>query len=55
MTDKLKIVKRYKYTNIMDLRDAVKKYIAFHNDYRPHETLQLKTPNAFEAEYYSKL
>ncbi len=35
-----------------ELKECVDKYIGFYNNYRPHGTLNNKTPNQFEDEYW---
>ena len=35
-----------------ELEPAVKEYIEYYNNFRPHRTLDNKTPNQFEEEYY---
>lgn len=35
-----------------ELEPAVKEYIEYYNNFRPHRTLNNKTPNQFEEEYY---
>lgn len=35
-----------------ELELAVKEYIEYYNNFRPHRTLNNKTPNQFEEEYY---
>ena len=42
--------KTYKFFE--DLEQSVKSYMNYNNDYRPHQTLQNKTPNQFEEEFY---
>ena len=37
-----------------ELEASVESYVKFYNDYRPHETLKYKTPNQFEAEFYTE-
>ncbi len=36
-----------------ELEECVDKYIAFYNDYRPHNSLKGKTPNQVEKEFFS--
>lgn len=43
------------YEYFEELSDAVKNYIEFYNDYRPHKSLGYKTPNQVEIEYYSSI
>lgn len=35
-----------------ELKNSVKNYIDYYNNYRPHKTLNYKTPKDFEIEYY---
>lgn len=45
---------RRKFKSEAEMMKAVAEYIEFYNDKRPHATLNYKTPNQFEAEYYEK-
>ncbi len=38
-----------------ELKIAVKEYIEYYNDFRPHDTLNNKTPNQVEEEYFSNI
>ena len=38
-----------------DLKKAVADYIKYYNNDRPHNTLNNKTPNEYEEEYYNNL
>ena len=35
-----------------EIVSAVKDYVEFYNEYRPHESLSYKTPNQVEEEYF---
>lgn len=39
---------RQTFTLLDELKEAIKEYVAFYNDYRPHETLSNLTPNKYE-------
>lgn len=41
-------------TNPILLRIAVKEYIEFYNEKRPHSVLRYRTPNRFEEDYIGK-
>lgn len=38
-----------------ELKTAVREYIEFYNDKRPHSMLRYQTPNKYESIYFSKL
>lgn len=42
---------RKDYTSEQHFRRSVEKYIRFYNEGRPHQTLNYKTPQAFEDAY----
>ena len=42
------------YDTVEQLQESVDEYIHFYNDERPHQRLGMKTPNAFESEYFAK-
>lgn len=42
---------KYNYNSIDELNIIVDEYIEYYNDYRPHKSLNNKTPNQFEKEY----
>ena len=44
---------RKKYRSEKEFRTAVKNYIQFYNEERPHATNQYKTPEQREADYFS--
>lgn len=35
-----------------ELKDAISSYIDYYNNYRPHKTLNYKTPQDYEKEYH---
>ena len=43
------------YTSEQHFRRSVEEYIQFYNEVRPHQTLNFKTPQAFEDNFYSRL
>ncbi len=43
---------RYKYSSVKEFKRGVEKYIDFFNTSRPHATLQYKTPNKFESDFW---
>lgn len=46
----------YNYKNFQffdELKESVDKFVQYYNDYRPHMSLQNKTPNQFEDDYWS--
>lgn len=45
---------RREYTSERHFRRSVEEYIQFYNEMRPHQTLQFKTPQAFEADFQSR-
>ena len=45
---------RTKYHSEKEFRTAVKDYIRFYNEERPHSKNKYKTPSQKEAEYFSK-
>ena len=45
---------RAKYRSEKEFRKAVKEYIRFYNDERPHSKNKYKTPTQKETEYFSK-
>ena len=45
---------RTKYRSEKEFRTAVKNYIQFYNEERPHSKNKYKTPSQKEAEYFSK-
>ena len=45
---------RKKYRSEKEFYKAVKDYIEFYNEQRPHAKLQYKTPNQKEREYKEK-
>ena len=45
---------RTKYRSEKEFRTAVKDYIQFYNEKRPHSKNNYKTPSQKEAEYFSK-
>ena len=45
--------KHYEYFD--ELETSVDSYIKYYNDYRPHQTLNNKTPNEFEETYFSEI
>lgn len=42
---------RKDYTSELHFRRSVEEYIRFYNEVRPHQTLNYKTPQAFEDSY----
>lgn len=44
---------RYKYRSEKELREGVARYIRFYNSERPHKSLNYKTPNQKEQEYWT--
>ena len=44
---------RREYTSEQHFRRSVEEYIRFYNEVRPHQTLNFKTPQAFEENYRS--
>ena len=46
---------RSKYRSEKELRNKVEEYILFYNQKRPHTTLNYKTPEQYEDEYFQKL
>ena len=42
------------YSSYRDLKDKMKKYIDFYNDYRPHERLSNRTPNQVEDAFWQQ-
>ena len=46
---------RKNYTSEQHFRRSVETYIQFYNEVRPHQTLNYKTPQAFEDAYKSVL
>lgn len=46
---------RKDYTSEQHFRRSVEEYIQFYNEVRPHQTLNYKTPQAFEENYGSVL
>jgi len=47
--------RRNYYKTEEEFRTAVKEYIEFYNDYRPHQRLGFLTPNQAEKEFYSSI
>lgn len=48
----------YNYKNFQffdELKESVDKFVQYYNDYRPHMSLQNKTPNQFEDDYWSEV
>ena len=45
--------RQFEYLN--DQKKAVADYIEYYNNERPHTTLNNKTPNEYEEEYYNNL
>lgn len=45
---------RTKYHSEKEFRTAVKDYIRFYNEERPHSKTKYQTPSQKEAEYFSK-
>ncbi len=45
---------RTKYRSDKEFKKAVDEYMAFYNSQRPHSNNNYRTPDAKEAEYYSK-
>ena len=45
---------RTKYHSEKEFRTAVKDYIRFYNEERPHSKTKYHTPSQKEAEYFSK-
>ena len=37
------------------LKESIKEYIEYYNNYRPHGTLRYQTLSYVEAKYYSKI
>lgn len=54
-TFKLEEAYRKDYTSEQHFRKSVEEYIRFYNEVRPHQTLNYKTPQAFEDNYRSVL
>ena len=52
-SQKHKELYRKKYRSEKEFRTAVKNYIQFYNEERPHATNQYKTPEQKEADYFS--
>ena len=46
---------RYKYRSEKELREGVARYIRFYNSERPHKSLNYKTPNQKEQEYWTAM
>ena len=46
---------RSKYRSEKELRNKIEEYILFYNQKRPHTTLNYKTPEQYEDEYFQKL
>ena len=46
---------RSKYRSEKELRNKVEEYILFYNQKRPHTTLNYKTPEQYEDEFFQKL
>ena len=42
-----------KFQYFDEIVSAVKNYIKFYNEYRPHESLSFKTPNQVEDDYFN--
>ena len=38
-----------------ELEASVDSYMKYYNEYRPHQSLNNKTPNQFEEEYFAKI
>lgn len=53
-TFKQKEAYRREYTSEQHFRKSVEEYIRFYNETRPHQTLNYKTPQAFEENYQSR-
>lgn len=47
-------IHRNVYDTLEQLQESVNKYIHFYNNERPHQRLGMKTPNAFEREYFEQ-
>ena len=45
---------RREYTSEQHFRRSVEEYIQFYNEVRPHQTLNFKTPQAFEDNFHSR-
>lgn len=45
---------RREYTSEQHFRKNVEEYIQFYNEVRPHQTLNYKTPQAFEDIYWER-
>lgn len=45
---------RWEYTSEQHFRKSVEEYIRFYNEIRPHQTLNYKTPQAFENIYWER-
>ena len=45
---------RREYTSEQHFRRSVEEYVRFYNEIRPHQTLNYKTPQAFEEDYQSR-
>ena len=43
------------YRSETEMREKIAKYIAFYNQKRPHTTLNYKTPEQYEDEFFQKL
>ena len=46
---------RSKYRSEKELKNKIEEYILFYNQKRPHTTLNYKTPEQYEDEYFQKL
>lgn len=46
---------RREYTSERHFQRSVEEYIRYYNETRPHQTLNFKTPQAFEAAFQSRL
>ena len=45
---------RREYTSEQHFRRSTGEYIRFYNEVRPHQTLNFKTPQAFEEDFWSR-
>lgn len=48
-------IHRNVYDTLEQLQESVDEYIHFYNNERPHQRLGMKTPNAFEREYFEQI
>ena len=54
-TFKKELVNLKAYDTVFQLKADVDEYMDYYNNYRPHRTLQNKTPSKFEEKYYEEL